>query len=89
MSGAAESISRKIATAGELEGVVRAMKAMTVSSIGQYERSVLSLAEYYRAVELGLSVCLRKRGPAPPVSHVSGPRAVPVGAKVVAFFLAD
>ena len=82
MSGAAESISRKIATAGDLEGVVRAMKALAVSSIGQYERSVLSLVEYYRTLELGLSVCLRKRGAAPQQHHMSGPGHAPVGAIV-------
>ena len=82
MSGAAESISRKIATAGDLEGVVRAMKALAVSSIGQYERSVLSLVEYYRTLELGLSVCLRKRGAAPQQHRMSGPGHAPVGAIV-------
>jgi F-type H+-transporting ATPase subunit gamma len=70
MSGASESISRRISTAGDLENVVRAMKALAVSSIGQYERSVQSLNDYYRTVELGLSVCLRKRGPLP--AHPAG-----------------
>jgi F-type H+-transporting ATPase subunit gamma len=82
MSGAAESITRKIATAGDLEGVVRAMKALAVSSIGQYERSVLSLGEYYRTVELGLSACLRKRGPAPHERPGPGRDRSPVGAIV-------
>jgi F-type H+-transporting ATPase subunit gamma len=82
MSGAAESISRKIATAGDLHGVVRAMKALTISSIGQYERAVLSLADYYRTVELGLSVCLRQRGPARREPHVSGLGHASVGAIV-------
>jgi len=63
MSGATESLGRKISTAQDLEGVVRAMKALAVSSIGQYERSVEALKDYYRTVELGLSVCLRKQGP--------------------------
>lgn len=35
------------------------MKALAASSIGQYENSVRSLNDYYRVVELGLSVCLR------------------------------
>jgi F-type H+-transporting ATPase subunit gamma len=39
------------------------MKALAASTIGQYERSVLALAEYYRSVELGLSLCLRESGP--------------------------
>jgi F-type H+-transporting ATPase subunit gamma len=82
MSGAAESISRKIATAGDLGGVVRAMKALAASSIGQYEKSVISLADYYRTLELGLSVCLRQRGPAPLVPHGSAPDRGPIGAIV-------
>jgi F-type H+-transporting ATPase subunit gamma len=82
MSGAAESLTRKIATAGDLEGVVRAMKALAVASIGQYERSVASLEDYYRTLELGLSVCLRERGPVAPATHPSHPHPAPVGAIV-------
>jgi F-type H+-transporting ATPase subunit gamma len=53
------SLRHKIANADELESVVRTMKAMAASSIGQYENAVRSLDEYYRTVELGLSACLR------------------------------
>ena len=63
MSGTNESLRRQISGAGDLQGVVRAMKALAASSIGQYERAVQSLDEYYRTVELGLSVCLRQAGP--------------------------
>ncbi|MEO8992856.1 MAG: F0F1 ATP synthase subunit gamma, partial [Nitrosospira sp.] len=35
------------------------MKALAAGSIGQYEKSVLALDDYYRAVQLGLSVCFR------------------------------
>ncbi len=62
MSDTLASLRRKIAGAGDLESVVRSMKALAASSIGQYEKSVLALADYYRTVELGLVVCLRKRG---------------------------
>jgi F-type H+-transporting ATPase subunit gamma len=51
---------RKIAGAGDLQSVVRTMKAVAASSIGQYERSVSALGDYYRAVELGLGVCFRE-----------------------------
>jgi len=61
MSDTLASLRRKINGAGELESVVRSMKALAASSIGQYEKSVLALADYYRTVELGLSVCLRQR----------------------------
>jgi F-type H+-transporting ATPase subunit gamma len=61
MSDSLESLRRKIVGAGDLESVVRSMKALAASSIGQYERSVLALNDYYRTVELGLIVCLRER----------------------------
>jgi len=52
-------LSRKIDSARNLQSVVRTMKAMAASSISQYERSVHALTDYYRTVELGLSVCLQ------------------------------
>jgi F-type H+-transporting ATPase subunit gamma len=59
MSGTLHSLRRKIDGADDLNGVVRAMKALAASSIGQYEKADRSLDDYYRTVELGLSVCLR------------------------------
>jgi len=59
MSDTAASLRRKIDSAGDLQSVVRTMKAMAASSIGQYEQSVRALGDYYRTVELGLSVCFR------------------------------
>jgi F-type H+-transporting ATPase subunit gamma len=79
MSGTAESYRRKIVGAGDLKGVVRSMKALAASSIGQYEKAVQSLNGYYRTVELGLSVCLR-RGEVAPVER--SPDIRPVGAVV-------
>lgn len=67
MSDSTAGLRRKIGSAGELQSVVRAMKALAASSVGQYERSVLALTDYYRAVELGLSACLREGQPAPSV----------------------
>jgi F-type H+-transporting ATPase subunit gamma len=64
VSGASESLARKIDGAKDLSSVVRSMKALAASSVGQYERAVESLQEYYRTVELGLSVCLRESGAA-------------------------
>jgi F-type H+-transporting ATPase subunit gamma len=60
MSGSTESLTRKISGANDLQGVVLSMKALAASSIGQYEKAVKSLDDYYRTVELGLSVCLHK-----------------------------
>ena len=64
MSDTLASLRRKIGGAGDLKSVVRSMKALASSSIGQYEKSVLALADYCRTVELGLVVCLRKHGEA-------------------------
>ena len=59
MSETTESLRRKISSAGDLRSVVRTMKALAASNIGQYEKSVLALADYYRSVELGLGACFR------------------------------
>ena len=63
MSDTMVSLRRKIGGAGDLQSVVRTMKALAASSIGQYEQSVSALADYARTVELGLSVCFREDPP--------------------------
>ncbi len=65
MSDTTESLRRKIAGAENLEAVVRAMKALAASRIGQYERAVQALDDYYRTVELGLAACFRQAGAGP------------------------
>ena len=62
MSNTTDSLRHKLASAGDLQGVVRTMKALAASSIGQYEQSVRALADYYRTVELGLVACFRDDG---------------------------
>ena len=83
MSETTASLRRKIGGAGDLQSVVRTMKALAASSIGQYEQSVRALADYYRIVELGLGVCFRESGPA---SLIAGRKrrtgAVAIGAVV-------
>jgi F-type H+-transporting ATPase subunit gamma len=64
MSDTTASLSRKISGAEDLQSVVRTMKALAASSIGQYEKSVRALTDYYRTVELGLGVCFRRGEPA-------------------------
>ena len=59
MSNTIASLRRKIDSAGDLQSVVRTMKALAASSISQYEQSVRALGDYYRIVELGLGVCFR------------------------------
>ncbi|HUI19880.1 MAG TPA: F0F1 ATP synthase subunit gamma [Methylocella sp.] len=60
MSESLSGLRRKIDSAAELKSVVRTMKALAASSIGQYEKAVLSLNDYYRTVQLGLAACLRQ-----------------------------
>lgn len=60
MSDNTASLSLKIATAGDLQSVVRTMKAVAASSIGQYESAVRALDDYDRTVQLGLVACLRE-----------------------------
>jgi F-type H+-transporting ATPase subunit gamma len=60
MSDTQVSLRRKIDGAVKLESVVRTMKAVAASSIGQYETAVKALADYEHSVELGLSICFRR-----------------------------
>ena len=81
------SLRRKLGGAGDLQSVVRTMKAVAASSIGQYEQSVHALADYYRTVELGLGACLRESGPASLIAERKG-RTV-AGAIVAVVFGSD
>ena len=60
MSDGLAALRRKITGAGDLQAVVRTMKALAAASIGSYERSVLALADYDRMVLLGLGECFRQ-----------------------------
>jgi len=77
-----QSLSRRIAGAGDLQGVVGAMKALAASSIGQYEKAVQSLDNYDRTVELGLSVCLRQAEPTQSPPRKQPKETGPIGAVV-------
>ena len=61
MSDTMEGLRRKISSAEDLQSVVRTMKALAASSIGQYEKSVRALSDYFRTVEFGMGACLRER----------------------------
>ncbi len=83
MSNTIVSLRRKIDSAGNLQSVVRAMKALAASSISQYEQSVRALGDYYRTVELGLGVCFRAGGSASPmVGDASTAKTGAIGAVV-------
>jgi F-type H+-transporting ATPase subunit gamma len=60
VSDTTAGLRRQIDSAGDLQSVVRTMKALAASSIGQYDKSVRALADYYRTVELGLGACFRE-----------------------------
>jgi F-type H+-transporting ATPase subunit gamma len=72
MSNTTSSLRRKIAGAGDLQSVVRTMKTVAASRIGQYEKSVSALADYYRTVELGLGACFRENGAEPLIAERKG-----------------
>lgn len=82
MTDTAASLRRKIASAGDLESVVRTMKAMAASSIGQYENAVRALDDYYRTVQLGLAASFRQDATADASMHVSQQDAGAIGAVV-------
>lgn len=65
MSDSLEGLRRKLDGARKLGSVVRAMKAISASSIVQYEHAVATLGQYQRSVELGLSLCLASEQPRP------------------------
>ncbi|MEP6897284.1 MAG: F0F1 ATP synthase subunit gamma [Rhodanobacter sp.] len=73
---------RKIDGARDLQGVVRSMKALAASSIGQYEKAVRSLGDYRRTVELGLAVALGE-GVAAPLAAEKKAAIKPIGAIVL------
>ncbi|MEO6138587.1 MAG: F0F1 ATP synthase subunit gamma [Luteimonas sp.] len=83
MSDSLVNLHRKISSAGDLQGVVRTMKAMAASNIGQYEQSVRALADYDRTVLIGLGQCFRSLqdlAPEPPQARPDS--AAKVGAIV-------
>src|SRR5580658_933812 len=82
MSGTTATLGRQINSAEDLQSVVRTMKALAASGIGQYEKSVRALADYYRTVELGLGVCFRERELAGVILEPKTPTHGPVSAIV-------
>jgi F-type H+-transporting ATPase subunit gamma len=81
MSDTLASLRRKLDAAEQLGSVVRAMKAVAASSIGQYEKAVEALGQYQRSVELGLGLCLRgEQGSA--AAAPAATRNPPIGALV-------
>lgn len=71
-----EALKRKIQSAQDLLGVVKTMKALAAVSIRQYQRSVESLADYNRTVEMGLQIVLKDRQGAPDTAPKGARRIV-------------
>lgn len=82
MTDTVASLRRKIAGAGDLESVVRTMKAMAASSIGQYENAVQALDDYYRTVQLGLAASFRQDTSATTVTSMPQKDSGTIGAVV-------
>ncbi len=83
MSDSLVNLHRKISSAGDLQGVVRTMKAMAASNIGQYEQSVRALADYDHTVLVGLGQCFRSlKGMAPEPLPSNPDSAAKIGAIV-------
>jgi F-type H+-transporting ATPase subunit gamma len=54
-----ESLSEALETTGDIQSIVRTMKALSSVSIRQYEHAEAAMADYARTVELGLMAVLR------------------------------
>ena len=82
MSGSTELLSRKIGGAKDLGAVVRAMKALAASSVGQYERAVEALEDYLRTIELGIIACLHSGGAGLALKNIQPRHAESIGVVV-------
>ena len=82
MSGTIESLTRKISGAADLGAVVRSMKALDASSIGQYQKAVQSLDDYATTVELALTACFRQAGPGNVAAEAGSQKTHGIGAIV-------
>ncbi len=56
-----ESLSDALETTGDIQSIVRTMKALSSVSIRQYEHAESAMADYARTVELGLMAVLHQR----------------------------
>ena len=56
-----ESLSDALETTGDIQAIVRTMKALSSVSIRQYEHAEAAMADYAHTVELGLMAMLRQR----------------------------
>ena len=76
MSDTLESLRRKLERATKLGSVVRAMKALAASSIGQYEAALRALRDYQQSVEIGLRTCIPVTAISTPASRSQMPASI-------------
>ncbi len=76
-----ELIKRQIATAHELQTLVRVMKSVAASHIREYDQAVASIEEYGRTVAAGLQVTMQQqwKQPARPTGHANRLGAIVLG----------
>lgn len=72
-----ETLSAKLAATQDIRTIVRTMKALSSASIHQYERAITAMADYERAVTLGLQIVLRDQAGAGARSPRIGPVSAP------------
>ncbi|MDB5820781.1 MAG: synthase subunit gamma [Rhizobacter sp.] len=85
MSDASAGLRRKIDSAADLQGVVRTMKALAASSIGQYEKAVEAIGDYCLTVELGLGACFRHAAVVESEVDIEGPARVAPSVDLIVF----
>ena len=56
-----EALRHQLDTLGDLQSIVRTMKALSASSIREYEQAVGALQQYESTIELGFAAALRDR----------------------------
>lgn len=56
-----EALKAKIKSVQDLQSVVKTMKALAAVQIRQYEKAVISLADYHQIIELGLQIVLKQQ----------------------------
>lgn len=67
-----ESLSEALETTGDIQSIVRTMKALSAVSIRQYEQAEAAMATYAHTVELGLMAVLRQhRATGLPLPHTA------------------
>ncbi len=72
MNHTLEGLQQQRQSARALASVVSTMKALAASKIGQYEAAVDSLADYARAVQLGMLACRQKMNTTRSAVHTKG-----------------